>query len=115
MEALKYTNPDHIGAVIHKPMDHHIHNLSWTATGYGAKIPTRWMLKIITPVKYRWHTYRVYAMVYGNSSSLYVIIKGEMHLLDSFAEALIEHEAQHVANLEMSAQALARAAKALGE
>lgn len=51
-----------------------------TVTGYGSKIPTRYMLT------YDGRNRRVYAMSYGNSSSLYVIANGEDLFLDSDTE-----------------------------
>jgi len=40
--------------------------------GYGAKIPTRFWVKLTGGPKWR----RVYAMQYGNAASLYVTVKG---------------------------------------
>ena len=52
------------------PMEHHKLGLSWTASGYGAKIPTERM------VKYGgWR--RVYCAQYSNIGMLYVIIQGQ--------------------------------------
>lgn len=48
-----------------------------SASGYGAKIPTRYMLKLAG--KGRFH--RVYAMCYGNGSSAYVLRGGVVHHL----------------------------------
>ena len=42
-------------------------NLSYTATGYGAKIPTSWMVRIGK----RW--YRVYCCIYSNIGSCYIM------------------------------------------
>lgn len=55
-----------------------------TISGYGSKIPTRYMLKIGN----RWH--RVYAMVYGNSGSSYVLRNREVYFLNSDTEYRIE-------------------------
>lgn len=49
-----------------KPLPHHDQGLSYTATGYGSKIPTRYMVKWYG----RW--YRVYCMVYSNSGTCYI-------------------------------------------
>lgn len=46
-------------------------------TGYGAKIPTRYMLRYNTK---RWH--RVYMMQYGNAGSAYILVGGTVHHLD---------------------------------
>ena len=53
-----------------EPMEHHKRGLTWTATGYGAKIPTEHM------VKYEGRWRRVYCAQYSNSGRLYVIIQG---------------------------------------
>lgn len=47
-----------------------------TASGYGAAIPTRYM------VRYGWRWHRVRAMVYGNSGSLYIRSSGTDLFLD---------------------------------
>lgn len=54
-----------------KPLYHHVHGLQYTATGYGSKIPTRYMVKYDN----RW--YRVYSMCYSNVSTEYVLIDSE--------------------------------------
>jgi hypothetical protein len=58
------------------------HNRS--ATGYGSKIPTRYMLEYGG----RWR--RVYMMQYGNSGSAYVIVHGQEHFLDLDTEWFIQ-------------------------
>lgn len=55
-----------------------------SVTGYGPKIPTGYMFRIAN----RWH--RVYAASYGNSASLYVVIKGKDHYLAGSAEFVLE-------------------------
>lgn len=45
--------------------------LSYTASGYGAKIPTRYCVKHGT----RWK--RVYCRIFSNVGTLYIIEKGE--------------------------------------
>ena len=49
-------------------------------SGYGAKIPTRYM------VKYGTHWRRVYVMNYGNSGSAYVLARGKVLFLDTTTE-----------------------------
>ena len=61
-------------------------NLSYTATGYGHKIPTRYMVKLSD--SNRWH--RVYCMIYGNSGTIYVISKGSELVLSADAEHVLE-------------------------
>ena len=50
--------------------------LSYTASGYGSKIPTSWKARIGK----RW--YRVYCMVYSNSGTCYILIRGERWIVD---------------------------------
>lgn len=50
-----------------------------TASGYGAKIPTRYRVKVAADTS-RWR--RVYAACYGNAASVYVIVNGAEHYLD---------------------------------
>lgn len=52
-----------------------------TASSYGRKIPTRYMIRYGA----RWH--RVYSMVYGNSGTAYILVGGEMLILDSDTES----------------------------
>lgn len=49
-----------------KMMPHHVMGLTWTASGYGARIPTRYMVQ----VNGKWR--RVYAICYSNSGTLYI-------------------------------------------
>ena len=55
-------------AVDHRinPMRHHEAGLSWTASGYGKRIPTQHMVKF----NGRWR--RVYCCVYSNIGTLYI-------------------------------------------
>lgn len=53
------------------------------ASGYGSKIPTAYRLQV------RNGTRRVYAMCYGNASSLYVIVEGKDQFLGPDVEALL--------------------------
>ena len=54
-------------AILHKPMNHHKLGLSWTATGYGWKIPTTYMVRTIDQ---RWR--RVYCAIFSNIGTTYV-------------------------------------------
>jgi len=45
--------------------------LSYTATGYGSKIPTSKMVRLNN----RWH--RIYCAIYSNIGTCYVVSKGE--------------------------------------
>lgn len=50
--------------------------LSYTATGYGDKIPTRYMVQ----VSKRW--YRVYCRIFSNVSTLYIVQKGKKRVIE---------------------------------
>ena len=54
-----------------KPLTHHLLGLQYTATGYGNKLPTVYM------IRYENRFYRVYSLCYSNVSTEYVIIMGE--------------------------------------
>lgn len=53
-----------------KPLFHHLHGLSYTATGYGRKIPTVYQVKDGN----RWK--RVYVCCYSNTGTAY-FLRGE--------------------------------------
>jgi hypothetical protein len=59
-----------------------------SVTGYGPKVPTRYMVRIGT----RWH--RVYMAQYGNSGSAYVVLDGSDYYLSSGVSEILEHMAQ---------------------
>lgn len=48
-------------------LEHHKRGLSYTASGYGVKIPTGYMVKFAN----RWR--RVYCRVFSNSGTLYIV------------------------------------------
>ncbi len=48
------------------PMPHHKRGLSWTASGYGYRIPMPYM------VQYEGRWRRVYVACYGNSGTAYI-------------------------------------------
>lgn len=50
----------------HAPMAHHRRGLTWTASGYGARIPTEHMVQ----VHGKWR--RVYCYVYSNVGTLFI-------------------------------------------
>ena len=57
------------------------------ATGYGKKIPTRYMVKYESGKRYensRWR--RVYMMQFGNAGSAYILIRNKVVFLDSNTE-----------------------------
>ncbi len=55
-------------SVMERPMRHHIQGVTWTETGYGAKIPTKYMVRTIDS-----HWRRVYCAIYSNVGTLYVM------------------------------------------
>jgi len=50
----------------------------YSATGYGSKIPTVYMLKIGKI------SYRVYCRIYGNIGTTYIISKGKKYIVRDF-------------------------------
>ena len=62
---------------IHKynPLPHHKMGKQFTASGYGSKIPSPYMVKRNN----RW--YRIYIMIFSNSGTAYIISKGERLIL----------------------------------
>ena len=57
-----------VTALIERPLDWQQRGLSYTATGYGKKIPTPYMVRTIDN---RWR--RVYCAIYSNAGTLYVM------------------------------------------
>lgn len=51
-----------------------------TATGYGGKIPTPYRIRYATGRGVRW--LRVYAAVWGNAGSVYILTRGARLVLD---------------------------------
>lgn len=49
-----------------KPLPWQLAGLTYTASGYGARIPTRWMVRFDG----RWR--RVYCIQYGNAGTLFI-------------------------------------------
>ena len=73
---LAYTDPKLVSEIWFKPMAHHKAGLQFTASGYGGRIPTRWMIRYAG----RWR--RVYMMVYSNAGTAYIFVKGGKHIVD---------------------------------
>lgn len=57
------------------PLPHHIAGLSYTATGYGSRIPTR--QKVLLNGKWR----RVYCRIYSNSGTCYLRTADESEII----------------------------------
>lgn len=61
--------------------------LTYTATGYGAKIPTQYQIRVGASKRWR----RVYATQYGNAGSCWVQVHGgRRYLYDSDIAATLE-------------------------
>ena len=48
------------------PMPHHLRGLSYTASGYGERIPTQYMIRVGS----KWR--RVYCRIFSNVGTLYI-------------------------------------------
>ncbi len=64
-----YTTEDH-------PMGWHLRGLTWTATGYGAKIPSRRMVRL-SDGRLR----RVYVTCYSNSGTSWINLDGHTFVI----------------------------------
>jgi hypothetical protein len=71
-----YTNPDSVTDVRVTA----IPRKGQTVSGYGGAIPTRYL------IRYKGVWRRVRVMVYGNSGSAYVMVKGEPVFIDTDTE-----------------------------
>jgi len=68
-------------------IDRHAPTYNRSASGYGSKIPTRYSIALFnkngtSSERFR----RVYAICYGNAASLYIIVNGERHFIDTDTE-----------------------------
>ena len=59
-----------------KPLPWQIRGLQYTATGYGSKIPTRYMVRFND----KWR--RVYCMIYSNIGTLYIGKRSDNLIID---------------------------------
>ena len=83
MTAIRYATVTHIRSQAEPPA------YGRTISGYGAKIPTRHMVRVLDVAQpNRWR--RVYAVAYGNSPSLYITVEGQDLFLDATALNLLE-------------------------
>lgn len=73
---IKTSVGDIVTDCIEAPLQHHTLGLSYTATGYGDKLPTPYKVHY----KNRW--YRVYSICYSNVSTEYVLINKARALVD---------------------------------
>lgn len=72
MSSVQYTEPASVTGV--RTTD--VPVSGQTVTGYGGKVPTAHMIEYLG----KWR--RVYAMAYGNGSTPYVLVRGEVIVLD---------------------------------
>ncbi len=72
-----YLDSDYV--VIDRPLWHHKLGLTYTANGYGRKLPTRYMLSFNCG-RFR----RIYATCFSNVASYWVIVSGKkLYLRDA--------------------------------
>lgn len=69
-QAITVTETKQVLPTIINRMEWQKRGLSFTASGYGARIPTAYMVKY----NGRWH--RVYCRIYSNVGSTYIVSKG---------------------------------------
>jgi hypothetical protein len=62
--------------VLRSPMAHHKLGLSYTATGYGSKIPTEYMVNLGN----KWR--RVYCCIYSNIGTVYICCADGKYVVD---------------------------------
>lgn len=74
MSGVQYLNAEEIVAKRQTPAPR-----NRSATGYGPKMPTSWMLRMSDK-----RERRVYVSIYGNLGSAYILIKGERRYLGSY-------------------------------
>ena len=65
-------------ALKESPLWHHVKGLSQTASGYGKRLATRYMVQFADSC--RWH--RVYCCIFSNSGMLYAVKNGKDIILD---------------------------------
>ena len=61
-----YPTPTQSVPVKYAPMAHHLAGLTWTASGYGARIPMPYMVQVFG----KWR--RVYCRIYSNIGTLFI-------------------------------------------
>ena len=69
MKTLCLQNPDYTSTELETrevPLYAHIHGLQYTSSGYGKRIPTRYMVRYLG----KWR--RVYCCVYSNIGTCYI-------------------------------------------
>ena len=79
---VRYTNC----ALLHSAAEDLDVPLTFRSSGYGDKIPTRWKVKYGETPRQLASWRRVYAVCWGNASSVYIEMYGERLYLDSGIE-----------------------------
>ena len=77
--SIQYLKDDQIQAVTIQELWWQRRGLMFTATGYGSKIPTQYMIKLSDNI-----TRRVYCYIFSNVGSIYVMIKGDKVYLNDY-------------------------------
>ena len=67
---------DIIRRIIYAPMPWHLAGLTYTASGYGAKIPSRWMAVCRDGRKRR-----IYVVCYSNAASMFIVLGGKKTII----------------------------------
>lgn len=86
MSELKYLHKSEGGTTAtrhRKPLRWQLQGLQYTATGYGRKIPTEWV------IRYNGKNYRLYCCTYSNVGTTYIIVGGEWFIV-SYPEDIRE-------------------------
>ena len=86
MGELKYFHKSEGGSTAtryRKPLWWHLRGLQYTSTGYGRKIPTKWM------INYNGRNYRLYCCICSNIGTTYIVVGGEW-LIVSYPEDIRE-------------------------
>ena len=58
-----------------RPMSHHVAGLTYTRSGYGAKIPTPYMVSLGGRLR------RVYCTVYSNMGTCWIMVNGKKEIV----------------------------------
>ena len=69
-----------------KPLPWQTKGLSYTASGYGAKIPTQHIIKVDN----RWR--RIYATCYSNAATMWITFNNKKFIVESYNLNFIENK-----------------------
>lgn len=62
------------------PMAHHKAGLSYTASGYGSKIPNPTMVRYLG----RWR--RIYTTIWSNAGTSWIVVNGQRHIVTRYGD-----------------------------